>query len=99
MMQRYRCPEGGFFSLRTRPRTVTRGLPHYVIGKDYQRLRRLVREYDHALSWHASRSRCMLAAQCGQLYQRIYRSYGYFGRTSLGFYVEPRSEGQREGRS
>ena len=56
---------------RTRPRTVTRGLPHYVLGKQYRRLLRLVREYDHMMDWHGYESRRLIEAQCEQLHYRV----------------------------
>ncbi len=58
---------------RSKPVTVTRGLPHYVIGKDYQRLLRLAREYDHMHSWHDCGSRRLIAMQCSKLHYRVYR--------------------------
>ena len=64
---------------RTRPRTVTRCLPQYVIGKQYQRLLRLVREYDHMMDWHGYESRRLIEAQCERLHYRVYGetcSYG-----------------------
>lgn len=58
---------------RSRPGTVTRGLPHFVIGRDYQRLVRLAREVDHsvpALKGRASRD--MIFEQYLKLYRKVY---------------------------
>jgi hypothetical protein len=56
------------------PRTVTRDLPHYVIGKDYQRLVRLARLVDH--QWHRGQAFGMLVRQYERLYTRLYRTGG-----------------------
>lgn len=63
---------------RTRPRTVTRGLP-YIIGKDYTRLLRLVRIYDHMQRWHSYESRRLIESQCEQLHVKVYKSFCYYG--------------------
>ena len=64
---------------RTRPLTVTRGLPNYVIGRDYQRLVRLVREYQHMHKWHSYESRRMIETMCERLHYRIYHEVCYYG--------------------
>lgn len=64
---------------RQRPHTVTRGLPHYVIGRDYQRLIRLVRVYDHMHKHHSYESRRMIETQCESLHYRVYREVCYYG--------------------
>lgn len=64
---------------REKPCTVTRGLP-YIIGKEYRRLLRLVRERDHmdrrGLSWTTRR---LIEAQCERLYYRVYHTTCYYG--------------------
>jgi len=64
---------------RPQPRTVTRGLPHYVIGSDYQRLLRIVRVYDHMHRWHSYESRRMIESQCESLHYRVYKDTCYYG--------------------
>jgi hypothetical protein len=64
---------------RKRPRTVTRGLPNYVIGKQYRRLLCLVREYDHMTRWHGYESRRLIEAQCERLHYRVYGETCYYG--------------------
>ncbi len=63
---------------RKRPRTVTRGLP-YIIHKDYRRLLRLVRIYDHMDRWHSYESRRLVEYQCEQLHYKVYKSFCYYG--------------------
>ena len=58
---------------RPRPLTVTRGLPHYVIGKDYRRLLRLTRYVDHSIPAYYSRaSREMIFEQYQRLFRKVY---------------------------
>lgn len=64
---------------RQRPFTVTRGLPHYVIGSSYIRLVRLVREYDHMGRWHSYNSRRLIEQQCETLHRRVYGTICYYG--------------------
>jgi len=60
--------------MRERPVTVTRNLPHYVIGKDYQRLVRLTRYVDHSTPAYYSRvSREMIFKQYQSLYNKVFR--------------------------
>jgi hypothetical protein len=60
---------------RKRPYTVTRGLPHYVIGKDYQRLIRLARHVDHSIPAYYSRvSRDMIFQQYLSLFRKVYKT-------------------------
>lgn len=63
---------------RARPHTVTRGLP-IAKGKDYQRLKRLVREYQHMQQWHGYQSRRLIESQCESLHQRVYGEFVYYG--------------------
>ncbi len=64
---------------RQRPRTATRGLPNYVIGRDYQRLLRLVRLYDHMHRWMGYESRRLIESQCESLHRRVYGETCYYG--------------------
>lgn len=64
---------------RLRPRTVTRGLPYYQIGKDYRRLVRLVRIYDHMHSFRSYESRRLIERQCESLHFKVYKSFAYYG--------------------
>ena len=75
------------FTLRQRPQTVTRGLPHYVIGADYQRLVRLTREVDHSVPWlKGEASRNMIFRQYRSLFHKIYES-----ETKLPLHGRPRT--------
>ncbi len=66
---------------RLRPYTVTRGLPHDVIGKDSQRFQRLVRAYDHRWCWRGGTSQPMIERQCERLHARVSREVcSYSGR-------------------
>lgn len=60
------------------PRTVTRDLPHYVIGTEYKRLVRLAREHDHMYERHSFASRQMIREQCGKLHYRVYKQHCYY---------------------
>ena len=66
------------WKMRPRPRTKTRDLP-YVIGRDYQRLVRLVRIFDHEYQWHSFESRRLIERQCESLHLRIYKEPCYYG--------------------
>jgi ATP-dependent protease Clp ATPase subunit len=67
------------YHLRQRPRTVTRGLPHYVIGQDYRRLLALVRMYDHMQRWRGYDARRLIEYQCERLHRRVYGETCYYG--------------------
>lgn len=67
------------YHARPRPHTVTRGLPHYVIGANYGRLVRLVRIFNHMQRWHSYESRRMIESQCEQLHRRVYGETVYYG--------------------
>jgi hypothetical protein len=74
------------FQERPRPLTVTRGLP-YMIGHDYVRLRRLVREYSHMQAWRGYQSRRMIESQCEKLHYRVYGEMCYYGGLPSEFYA------------
>jgi hypothetical protein len=78
----------GIWNARTRPRTVTRGLP-YIIHPDLQRLRRLVREFDHMYSWRGYASRRMIESQCERLHFHVYGSFCYYGGLPPGIEYPP----------